>query len=83
MSDEPGDVPYDPSLRERLQRHLDAHDIREHRAEGLWRAAVSLIVVDSDAEAHGDVHPILLGLCSVANELRMKGEQRHGDQRRA
>ena len=52
------DVTYDHSLRARLTTHLDRHDVREHHVEThegqpLKRAAVSVIVLDSDAILHG------------------------------
>lgn len=46
-------IPYDHALRERLRANLDAHDIRTHPLEGRRHAAVSVIVLDSDAELHG------------------------------
>ncbi len=47
------DITFDSSLRERLERHLDAHEVLAHPAGGRSRAAVGLILIDSDAEYHG------------------------------
>lgn len=47
------DVIYDEALRTRLATHLDRHDVRTHDRSDLKRAAVSIIVLDSDAELHG------------------------------
>ncbi len=48
------EVPFDSDLRERLHRHLSSHDVRTHPADGRRRAAVSVVVIDSDADLHGD-----------------------------
>jgi 8-oxo-dGTP pyrophosphatase MutT (NUDIX family) len=45
---------YDDHLRERLAGHLDRHEVREHELEDRRLAAVAVVVVDSDAELHGD-----------------------------
>lgn len=47
-------VTYDDELRNRLLANLAAHDVRSHGGEGLKHAAVSIIVLDSDATEHGD-----------------------------
>jgi 8-oxo-dGTP pyrophosphatase MutT (NUDIX family) len=47
------DISYDVHLRTRLHRHLRSHDVRSHPPEGRRRAAVSVIVIDSDAAIHG------------------------------
>lgn len=52
-STDDGDVTYTSALRERLATNLAAHDVREHSALGLRRAAVCVIVLDSDPNLHG------------------------------
>ncbi len=47
------DVAYDDDLRTRLATHLERHDVREHGGADLRRAAVAIIVLDSDAATHG------------------------------
>jgi 8-oxo-dGTP pyrophosphatase MutT (NUDIX family) len=47
------DITYDGTLRQRLQDHLDAHDVKAHPTLGRRRAAVSIIVIDSDHIEHG------------------------------
>jgi 8-oxo-dGTP pyrophosphatase MutT (NUDIX family) len=47
------EVVFDDSLRERLARHLARHDVRKHELSGRRHAAVSIIVLDSDAVTHG------------------------------
>lgn len=44
---------YNEDLRRQLARHLAAHHVLELPLEGRRRAAVAVVVVDSDAEAHG------------------------------
>ena len=46
-------IAYDDELRERLRSNLAAFEPRDHPLEGRRHAAVSVIVLDSDAEAHG------------------------------
>lgn len=48
------EVVFDLSLRRRLRSNLDRHQVREHSDEGLTRAAVCVVVLDSDALIHGD-----------------------------
>ncbi len=48
------DVIYDSVLRARMVRHLESFEVREHAPEGRKRAAVCLIVLDSDNAVHGD-----------------------------
>ncbi|MCP5029481.1 MAG: CoA pyrophosphatase [Actinomycetia bacterium] len=48
------DVPYDDDLRERMSRHLSSFEVRTHPPQGRRRAAVCLIVLDSDGAVHGD-----------------------------
>lgn len=47
-------VPYSDELRSRLSRHLEQHVRREHLDEGRKRAAVAIVLVDSDVEVHDD-----------------------------
>jgi 8-oxo-dGTP pyrophosphatase MutT (NUDIX family) len=52
------DVSFDDTLRERMQRHLDAHPRHAIALDGRRHAAVAIVVVDSDATRHGDdPHP--------------------------
>lgn len=48
------EVVFDLSLRRRLRSNLERHQVREHSDEGLTRAAVCVVVLDSDALIHGD-----------------------------
>ncbi len=45
---------YDDDLRRQLGNHLAAHPVLELPLEGRRQAAVAIVVVDSDAELHGD-----------------------------
>jgi 8-oxo-dGTP pyrophosphatase MutT (NUDIX family) len=51
-------IPFTPDLRSRLEAGLSAHDRREHALEGRRRAAVAVVLVDSDAERH-DGDPLM------------------------
>ena len=46
-------ISYDDELRERLRANLAAFEPRDHALEGRRHAAVSVIVLDSDADEHG------------------------------
>jgi 8-oxo-dGTP pyrophosphatase MutT (NUDIX family) len=46
-------VIYDDALRHRLAANLHRHDIRRHPLQGRRPAAVAVVVVDSDADLHG------------------------------
>ena len=46
-------IAYDDELRERLRANLAAFEPRDHELDGRRHAAVSVIVLDSDAELHG------------------------------
>ena len=46
-------IAYDDELRERLRTNLAAFEPRDHPLGGRRHAAVSVIVLDSDAETHG------------------------------
>lgn len=46
-------IDFDMQLYHRLGANLDCHPVREHTGEGLRRAAVAVVVVDSDPVAHG------------------------------
>lgn len=46
-------VGYDQDLRRRLTTNLEAHEVRTHPLDGRRHAAVGIVVLDSDAEAHG------------------------------
>ena len=47
-------VLFEASLRQRLADNLLRHRPRRHGLEGRRHAAVAVVVIDSDAEAHGD-----------------------------
>lgn len=49
-------IHYDDALRERLRANLDAFEPRSHALNGRRHAAVSVIVLDSDADTHGVDH---------------------------
>ena len=53
-----GQIAYSAQLRHTLAERLAAHRRREHDAAGKKRAAVAIVVVDSDAERH-DGDPLL------------------------
>lgn len=53
-STRPDEVRFDDELRARLTANLGSLDVREHPLDGRRHAAVAVIVVDSDAELHGD-----------------------------
>jgi 8-oxo-dGTP pyrophosphatase MutT (NUDIX family) len=48
------DVVYDDELRARLTANLDRHEVVRHRLDGRRHAAVGIVVIDSDADRHGD-----------------------------
>jgi mutator protein MutT len=48
------EVTYDLDLRARISEHLNRRPHREHPLDGRRHAAVGLLVIDSDAELHGD-----------------------------
>ncbi len=50
----PGPIPYSANLREQLRERLAAHDRRSHEGSGRKRAAVAIVVVDSDVERDHD-----------------------------
>lgn len=54
MTEQQADVLYDDALRERIRQNLDTHDVRQHPLEGRRHAAVAVVVLDSDAELHGN-----------------------------
>jgi 8-oxo-dGTP pyrophosphatase MutT (NUDIX family) len=47
-------IEFDDDLCRRLVANLAAHEVQEHTGQGLRRAAVAVVVVDSDPVAHGD-----------------------------
>ena len=47
-------VAYDYALRERIAANLRAHTVRTHPLDGRRHAAVGIVVIDSDAEVHGE-----------------------------
>lgn len=50
-------IPFDEALRARLNTNLQAHERRVQRLDGRRHAAVSIVVLNSDAERH-DVDPV-------------------------
>ena len=46
-------IVYDDELRERLRTNLASFEPRHHQLDGRRHAAVSVIVLDSDAQLHG------------------------------
>ena len=46
-------IPFTPALRDQLAGNLARHTRREHALDGRHRAAVAIVVVDSDAERDG------------------------------
>ncbi len=63
------DIIYDVALRDRLRLHLSTHEVRRHPTEGRRRAAVSVIITDSDAELHG--HDERVGNMDAAERQRV------------
>lgn len=51
--DASAEIPHDDALLARLRANLDAHDVRTHPLDGRRHAAVAVLVLDSDAAAHG------------------------------
>lgn len=49
-----GVIEYSPALRETVAQRLADHAPREHAAAGRKRAAVAIVLVDSDADRHDD-----------------------------
>ncbi len=48
------DVVFDDDLRARLSTNLSQHQVRLHDLDGRRHAAVGIVVLDSDATAHGE-----------------------------
>ena len=47
------EIAYSQELRAQIETNLAGHEVREHALDGRRHAAVSIIVMDSDAELHG------------------------------
>lgn len=47
-------IDFDLPLRERLAANLDRHRPTRHQLDGRKHAAVAIVVIDSDADLHGD-----------------------------
>ena len=47
-------IEFVPDLRDRLAENLRHHPVRRHELDGRRHAAVAVVVIDSDAELHGD-----------------------------
>ena len=61
------DIVYDDALRSRLAANLTEHDARAHPLDGRRHAAVAVVVVDSDALAHGDDPTTLDRMALIGN----------------
>ena len=61
-------VAYDELLRARLTANLAHHDVRRHDLAGRRHAAVAVVVLDSDAELHGD-DPIEIDRLSLIADI--------------
>lgn len=46
-------ISFDGTLRSRIVKNLDRHEVREHPLEGRRHAAVAILLIDSDADEHG------------------------------
>ena len=51
-------IALDDDLRERMRRHLDAHEVRTIADDGRKRASVAIVVVDSTADDHDDPYEV-------------------------
>jgi 8-oxo-dGTP pyrophosphatase MutT (NUDIX family) len=51
-------IPLDDALRERMRRHLAGHSRRAIAPDSRKRAAVAIVVVDSDADDHDDPYDV-------------------------
>lgn len=70
--DRPATVDYTDALRDLITERLAAHDRRAHDAIGKKRAAVAIVLVDSDAERH-DGDPLIaedIDMGSVPGDAR-------------
>lgn len=47
-------IPFDAALRSRLAANLADHEVRAHPLHGRRHAAVGVVIIDSDADLHGD-----------------------------
>ncbi|MGH1488610.1 MAG: NUDIX hydrolase [Acidimicrobiales bacterium] len=47
-------IGFDPDLRSRLQQNLGQRTVKTHALDGRRHAAVGVVVIDSDADLHGD-----------------------------
>src|SRR3954462_15493158 len=65
-------IAFDDALRQRLSTNLTAHERREHALDGRRRAAVAVVLVDSDAERDdGDpIVPEQIDMSVVPGEAR-------------
>ena len=61
-------IRFDLTLRSRLSVNLDRHGARRHDLDGRRHAAVGVVVIDSDAELHGD-DPTELDRMSLIGEI--------------
>ncbi|MEZ5411175.1 MAG: CoA pyrophosphatase [Acidimicrobiales bacterium] len=62
------DIAYDDVLRERLARNLSRHEVKQHELDGRRHAAVAVVVLDSDADLHGD-DPLEIGRMSMIADI--------------
>ncbi len=61
-------IRFDLTLRSRLNVNLDRHGARRHDLDGRRHAAVGVVVIDSDAELHGE-DPTELDRMSLIGEI--------------
>ncbi len=61
-------IPYDAGLRRRLVTNLKRLEVRRQPLEGRRHAAVGLVILDSDAELHGD-DPITMGRAELLADV--------------
>lgn len=62
------DVAYDDALRARLADNLARHEVKRHELDGRRHAAVAVVVLDSDADLHGD-DPLEIGRMSLIADI--------------
>ena len=51
-------IPYDDRLRETIRRNIDRHRRLEQTSDGLRRAAVAIVLIDSEPDDHFDPFPV-------------------------
>jgi len=71
---------YDDALRARLRANLAAHEVRTHPENGRRRAAVAMVIVDSDADLHGHDPAERLMTGHVRQQMLESVPGTHGDE---